>query len=107
MNFRDLDVVIANSRRRSIASSLIACLLDAADSGVDGIDLDDFEKETCLIRNNITSVAGYLQKQGVINILYYRDNTEHRNYVLVNTFGRWAKQHYELTSAIKNLFNRS
>lgn len=107
MNFQELDTLIANSGRRSIASSLLACLLDASDSGSKGLDLDDFQSRTGFIRNNITSVASYLQRHELIIILYYRDTTEERDYVSSNSFGRWAKQHYQLTQTLKGLFHRS
>ncbi|HBL7007447.1 hypothetical protein [Citrobacter sp. RHB35-C17] len=107
MNFQELDALIVNSGRRSIASALIACLLDASDSGAEGLDLDIFQKQTGFVRNNVTSVAGYLQKHGLITILYYRDDVEGRVYVSENSYGRWAKQHYQLTLPLKKLFRRN
>lgn len=42
MTFQELDACIAGSGRRSIASALIAFILDALDDGQDGVDLDNF-----------------------------------------------------------------
>lgn len=106
MNFQELDALIINSGRRSIGSALIACLLDAFDSGAEGLDLDVFQKKTGFVRNNVTSVAGYLKKHGLISILYYREGVEHREYVSENSYGRWGKQHYQLTPVLKMLYRR-
>ncbi|MGP3589965.1 hypothetical protein [Vagococcus sp. WN89Y] len=106
MNFQELNTIIVNSGRRSIGSALIACLLDAFDSGAEGLDLDAFQKTTGFVRNNVTSVAGYLKKHGLISILYYREDIEDRVYVSENNYGRWAKQHYQLTPVIKALYRR-
>jgi hypothetical protein len=109
MTFIELDSLIADSGRRSIASSLIACLVDALDQGIDGLDLDVFQTQTSFIRNNITRVAGYLQSQGLIKILYYRepDETGLRAFAEINVYGRWARQHYQLTPVLKALYRRS
>lgn len=82
--------------RRSIASALIAFILDALDDGQDGVDLDTFQSHTRFVRNNVTTVASYLQLHGIIHILYYRDGAAERQYESVNNYGRWAKQHIVL-----------
>ncbi|MCW0295031.1 hypothetical protein NIL11_26735 [Klebsiella pneumoniae] len=46
MTFQELDACIAVSGRRSIASALIAFILDALDDGQDGVDLDIFQSHT-------------------------------------------------------------
>ncbi|EEG5674754.1 hypothetical protein G3G77_004800 [Salmonella enterica] len=106
MTFEDLDAFIAGSGRRSIASALIAFILDAFDDGQEGIDLDKFQSHTNLVRNNVTSVASYLQLNGIIHILYYRDSVTERQYELVNNYGRWAKQHYRASHALLQLYRR-
>ncbi|MDU3074779.1 MAG: hypothetical protein E7B29_00375 [Mixta calida] len=109
MTFTELDTLITGSGRRSIASALIAFLLDSLDHGSDGVDLDEFEKQTGFIRTNITRVAGYLQASNLICILYYRESesTGKRTFVETNTYGRWAKQHYRLTPVLKTLYRRN
>ncbi|EKA1149081.1 hypothetical protein OJ274_004897, partial [Salmonella enterica] len=57
MTFQELDACIAGSGRRSIASALIAFILDALDDGHDGVDLDTFQSQTRFVRNNVTTVA--------------------------------------------------
>lgn len=106
MNFQELDSCIAGSGRRSIASALIAYILDALDDGQDGVDLDTFQSHTRFVRNNVTRVASYLQICGIIHVLYYRDGTAERQYELVNNYGRWAKQHYKLSASVKELYRR-
>ena len=109
MRFSELEIIITSSGRRSIASMLVAYLLDAFDNGADGVDLDFFQSETGYIRTNITQVASYLKEQGIISIYYYRDSIDkdNREYIENNIFGRWAKQHYKLTTDILNLYKRS
>ncbi|EHF4937018.1 hypothetical protein CF635_003635 [Enterobacter hormaechei] len=106
MKFKELDTLIADSGRRSIASSLIAHILDAIDDGAEGLDLDTFQKQTHFIRNNITTVANYLQSRGLIHVLYYRENNDERLYTDTNSYGRWAKQHYRATNLLTQLFRR-
>lgn len=106
MIFQDLDSLIAGSGRRSIASSLIAHILDAIDNGAEGLDLDTFQDQTHFIRNNITIVANYLQSHGVIHVLYYRENAGERQYAEVNSYGRWAKQHYRPALLLTKLYRR-
>lgn len=109
MKFSELEIIITSSSRRSIASMLVAYLLDAIDNGTDGVDLDFFQSETGYIRTNITPVANYLKEQGIILIYYYRHNVDisNREYIEDNIFGRWAKQHYKLTSDVLNLYKRN
>ena len=57
MTFQELDACIAVSGRRSIASALIAFILDALDDGQDGVDLDIFQSHTRFVRNNVTTVG--------------------------------------------------
>ncbi|EIO5156184.1 hypothetical protein O8U86_004189 [Salmonella enterica] len=106
MTFQELDACIANSGRRSIASALIAFILDALDGGQDGVDLDTFQSHARFVRNNVTMVASYLQLHGIIHILYYRDGAAERQYESVNNYGRWAKQHYLLSADVKELYRR-
>lgn len=106
MTFQELDACIAGSGRRSIASALIAFILDALDDGQDGVDLDTFQSHTHFVRNNVTTVAGYLQLHGIIHILYYRDGAAERQYESVNNYGRWAKQHYRPSEALIQLHRR-
>ncbi|MGE0969602.1 hypothetical protein ACQFN5_06445 [Klebsiella sp. WOUb02] len=106
MTFQDLEACIAGSGRRSIASALIAFILDALDVGQDGVDLDTFQSHTRFVRNNVTTVASYLQLHGIIHVLYYRDGAAERQYEFVNNYGRWAKQHYRLSQAIIQLHRR-
>ncbi len=68
MTFQELDACIAVSGRRSIASALIAFILDALDDGQDGVDLDIFQSHTRFVRNNVTTVASYLQLHGGLSI---------------------------------------
>ena len=97
MTFQELDACIAVSGRRSIASALIAFILDALDDGQDGVDLDIFQSHTRFVRNNVTTVASYL---------YYRDGAAERQYESVNNYGRWAKQHYRPSEALIQLHRR-
>lgn len=106
MTFQELDACIAGSGRRSIASALIAFILDALDDGQDGVDLDTFQSYTRFVRNNVTTVASYLQLHGIIHILYYRDGAAERQYESVNNYGRWAKQHYRPSEALIQLHRR-
>ncbi|BBW19533.1 MULTISPECIES: hypothetical protein [Enterobacteriaceae] len=106
MTFQELDACIAGSGRRSIASALIAFILDALDDGQDGVDLDTFQSHTHFVRNNVTTVASYLQLHGIIHILYYRDGAAERQYESVNNYGRWAKQHYRPSEALIQLHRR-
>lgn len=106
MTFQELDACIAGSGRRSIASALIAFILDALDDGHDGVDLDTFQSQTRFVRNNVTTVASYLQLHGIIHILYYRDGAAERQYESVNNYGRWAKQHYRPSAALIQLHRR-
>ncbi|HDF2344579.1 TPA: hypothetical protein ACRRW7_003516 [Morganella morganii] len=106
MTFQDIDACIAGSGRRSIASALIAFILDALDEGLDGVDLDVFQSHTRFIRNNVTTVASYLQQHGIIHVLYYRDGVAERQYESVNNYGRWAKQHYRPSLALIQLYRR-
>lgn len=106
MTFQELDACIAGSGRRSIASALIAFILDALDDGQDGVDLDTFQSQTRFVRNNVTTVASYLQLHGIIHILYYRDDAAERQYESVNNYGRWAKQHYRPSEALIQLHRR-
>jgi hypothetical protein len=110
MTFHELDSLIALSRRRSIASALIAILVDSLDRGETGLDLDRFLEHTAFIRNNVTQVARYLESHGVLNVHFYRESREvavNREYVRDNIYGRWAKQHYQLTVPIKALYHRA
>lgn len=107
MTFQELDACIAGSGRRSIASALIAFILDAIDDGKEGVDLDTFQNHTHFVRNNVTTVASYLQKYGIIHILYYRDGTAERQYETVNNYGRWAKQHYRPSQSLIQLHRRN
>lgn len=107
MNFQYVDSLVDGSGRRSIASSLIAHLLDSIDNGEQGLDLDTFQERTHFIRNNITSTASYLQSHGIIQILYFRDNTDERQYSELNRHGRWGKQHYRLSGLLKKLYRRN
>ncbi|CAD5741963.1 hypothetical protein WAC87_002868 [Shigella flexneri] len=107
MTFQELDACIAGSGRRSIASALIAFILDAFDDGQDGVDLDSFQSQMRFVRNNVTTVANYLQRQGVLHILYYRDGAAERQYETVNNYGRWAKQHYRPSQALIQLHRRN
>ncbi|MNB68880.1 hypothetical protein D3C76_418470 [compost metagenome] len=107
MTFIELDELITKSGRRSIASSLIAYLLDALDTGSDGLDLDVFQQQTGIVRTNITSVANYLKLQGLIIVLYYREESPAREYAQDNHYGRWAKQHYQLCASVKALYRRN
>lgn len=106
MTFQELDACIAGSGRRSIASALIAFILDALDDRQDGVDLDTFQSNTRFVRNNVTTVASYLQLHGIIHILYYRDGAAERQYESVNNYGRWAKQHYRPSEVLKQLYRR-
>lgn len=106
MTFQELDACIAVSGRRSIASALIAFILDALDEGQDGVDLDEFLSHTRFIRNNVTTVASYLQLHGIIHVLYYRDGVAVRQYEPVNNYGRWAKQHFRPSLALIQLHRR-
>ncbi|EMD4714970.1 hypothetical protein VQ335_004752 [Salmonella enterica] len=106
MTFQELDACIAGSGRLSIASALIAFILDALDDGQDGVDLDTFQIHTRFVRNNVTTVASYLQLHGIIHILYYRDGVAERQYESVNNYGRWAKQHYRPSETLIQLHRR-
>ncbi|MRT15198.1 hypothetical protein GJV07_23320 [Enterobacteriaceae bacterium RIT711] len=106
MTFTELDSLIAGSGRRSIASSLIAHILDALDDGQEGLDLDTFQNSTHFVRNNVTAVANYLQSHGVIGVLYYRDDNGVRHYANENNYGRWAKQHYRPSPSLLRLYRR-
>ncbi|EIC8564077.1 TPA: hypothetical protein KW991_003848 [Escherichia coli] len=107
MTFQELDACIVGSGRRSIASALIAFILDAFDDGQDGVDLDSFQSQMRFVRNNVTTVANYLQRHGVLHILYYRDGAAERQYETVNNYGRWAKQHYRPSQALIQLHRRN
>ncbi|EAV3919073.1 hypothetical protein E2751_10030 [Salmonella enterica] len=61
MTSQELDACISGSGRRSVASALIAFILDALDDGQEGVDLDTFLSHTRFVRNNVTTVASYLQ----------------------------------------------
>ena len=106
MTIQELDACIAGSGRRSIASALIAFILGALEDGQDGVDRDIFQSHTRFVRNNVTTVASYLQLHGIIHILYYRDGAAERQYESVNNYGRWAKQHYLPTEALILLHRR-
>lgn len=106
MTFQEIDVCIAGSGRRSIASALIAYILDALDNRQDGIDLDSFLRHTHFVRNNVTTIASYLQQHGIIHVLYYRYGAAERQYESVNNYGRWAKQHYRPSLVLIQLYRR-
>ena len=109
MTFLELDDIISRCRRRSIASALVACLVDALDRGEDGLDLDAFQAQRQFVRNNVTSVAAYLQECGVLEISFYKEADENTGRVFVknNVYGRWAKQHYHLSTSLKSLYQRN
>lgn len=106
MTFQQLDSLIAASGRRSLASSLVAHIIDAMDQNLVGLDLDEFQKDTQYIRNNITAVASYLHAHGIIDVLYFRDGEGERSYDHENKYGRWAKQHYRVTETVRRLYRR-
>lgn len=107
MTFQEIDTIIAGSGRRSIASALIAHLLDALDRGEVGLDLDVFQEQTHFVRNNVTAVVSYLQSHGLIHVLYYRENFDERQYDEQNNYGRWARQHYRPSIVLMQLYRRS
>lgn len=106
MTFQELNACVAGSGGRSIASALIAFILNALDDEQDRVDLDTFQCHTRFVRNNVTTVASYLQLHGVIHVLYYRDGAAECEYERVNNYGRWAKQHYRPSLALLQLHRR-
>ena len=108
MTFTELDDIVAETGRRALASRMIVVLLDALDQGDEGIELDRFENDSGYVRTNIRTVAQLLRNKGVIDVFYYREaaGKEMRAYTSESTAGRWAKQHYRLTSAVRKLYRR-
>ncbi|MBK0098852.1 hypothetical protein IBT49_22915 [Erwinia sp. S63] len=109
MTFAELDDVIGQTGRRSLATRLVFMLADALDQYRKGINLDDFEKQSGFVRTNIRAVASALREHGVIDIYYYDENSSDELCLMSPTSprGRWSKQHYRLSGPVKTLFKRN
>lgn len=109
MTFTELDEVLGQTGRRSLASRLVSTLADALDDNRKGINLDDFEKQTGFVRTNIRAVASALREYGVINIYYYDENSEDDSSLMSPGVprGRWSKQHYRLSGSVRALLKRN
>jgi hypothetical protein len=108
MTFIELDTVIANTGRRSLAARLVFTLADCLDNKINGIDLDVFEATSGYTRTNIRAVASFLKDAGVIEIDYYRviGEDEKRITLTASAKNRWAKLHYRLSKEVVRLLNR-
>lgn len=108
MTFTELDVHIADTGRRSLATRLVFALADCLDADIPGIDLDDFQQLSGYTRTNIRAAASMLKDAGVIDIDYYRESgTEKERVPMAESAGnRWVKQHYRLSQAVKLLLKR-
>ncbi|MGG6196481.1 hypothetical protein ACQV2B_20700 [Pantoea allii] len=108
MTFTELDHLINESGRRSLASRLLYSLLDALDAGIEDVSLDDFEKETGFARTNIRTVASFLSEARVIVILFSEalDSSGKLNLYSEAKRGRWVKHHYRLADSVRELFRR-
>lgn len=109
MTFTELDEALGHTGRRSLAMRLVCALADALDDSRNGINLDDFEKQSGFVRTNIRAVASALRKHGVIDIYYYDENSEEGTCLMSqnSSRGRWSKQHYKLANNVKTLLRRS
>lgn len=108
MTFHELDCILHSTGRRSLAGSLVFTLADTLDDGADGMDLDDYEQFSGFVRTNIRSVASALERAGVIHIFYYQEprSGQVRELHTSNCHARWAKQHYRLSQAVRDLLRR-
>lgn len=106
MTFTELDHLINESGRRSLASRLISSLLDALDAGEDNISLDVFESNTGYARTNIRAVASFLSNAGVIKILYSNASSHDQHLHAEAKRGRWARHHYTLAKHVRELHRR-
>jgi len=108
MTFTELDHLINESGRRSLASRLISALLDALDAGEDTLSLDVFERNSGYTRTNIRTVASFLSNAGVINILYLNTSSPGQGLQLHAEAkrGRWARHHYALANHVRELHRR-
>jgi len=106
MTFTELDHLINESGRRSLASRLISALLDALDAGEDTLSLDVFERNSGYTRTNIRTVASFLSNAGVINILYSTTSSPGLQFHAEAKRGRWARHHYALTNHVRELHRR-
>ena len=109
MTFTELDVHIADTGRRSLATRLIFALADCLDARIEGIDLDDFEQLSGYTRTNIRAAASSLKDAGVIDIIYYRETEDgkSRSVLTDSVRNRWVKQHYRLSQGVTELFKRN
>lgn len=109
MTFTELDVHIAETGRRSLATRLVFALADCLDARIQGIDLDDFEQLSGYTRTNIRAAASSLKDAGVIDIIYYRESDDGtgRSVLAESVGNRWVKQHYRLSRSVVELFKRS
>lgn len=109
MTFTELDVVLGDTGRRSLATRLVCVLADALDDSRNGINLDDFEMQSGYVRTNIRAVASALREHGVIDIYYYDESSDDEVALMSSRSprGRWSKQHYRLTDSVKILLRRS
>ncbi|WP_313618998.1 hypothetical protein [Pantoea septica] len=108
MTFIELDAALGKTGRRSLALRLVFALADALDNERSGLDLDEFEKQSGYIRTNIRAVASALKELNVIDIYYYADNVTGDGHQVKETVsrGRWSKQHYRLSNAVRKLLKR-
>lgn len=108
MTFTELDHLINESGRRSLASRLLCSLLDALDAGKEDVSLDDFEKETGFARTNIRTVASFLSEARIIVILFSdaMDSSGELNLSSEAKRGRWVKHHYRLADSVRELYRR-
>jgi len=109
MTFTELDDLLGQTGRRTLASRLVFTLADALDNNLQGINLDEFEVQSGYVRTNIRAVASMLREHGVIDIYYYDVNSDDEASAMSQQSprGRWSKQHYRLANSVKTLLKRN
>lgn len=106
MTFLELDRILKDTGRNGYAASMLACLLDAFDSGETLLGKESVASIIGITNTNVAAVARRFAESGVIEILYCDKRAEHLTYSTISN-GRWSTPYYQLTPVILSLYRRT